>query len=155
MRVVVLSGAHHDPGGAGHHGVLCLQLAKLPGQGFNPYGHLLLLVQVVLQELGGIGLAEILGHLHEGGVHRHLVVLGLEAGSVDDVAVLHGDTSIAHYGRDTYGSRATVLGGTAIIMCIDRIEHFMGGDAYPSTRSAYASLEAILRTAWNWHSRAE
>ena len=28
---------------------------------------------------------------------------------------------VAHYGRDTYGSRATVLGGTAIVMCIDKI----------------------------------
>ena len=32
-----------------------------------------------------------------------------------------GDTSSAHYGRDTYGSRATALGGTALIMCVDRI----------------------------------
>lgn len=38
-----------------------------------------------------------------------------------DVVVLHGDTNIAHYGRDTYGSRATVLGGTAIMMCVDKI----------------------------------
>jgi carbon-monoxide dehydrogenase large subunit len=28
---------------------------------------------------------------------------------------------VAHYGRDTYGSRATVIGGTAILMCIDKI----------------------------------
>jgi len=26
-----------------------------------------------------------------------------------------------HYGRDTYGSRATVIGGTAILMCIEKI----------------------------------
>jgi carbon-monoxide dehydrogenase large subunit len=39
----------------------------------------------------------------------------------EDIVVLRGDTSIAHYGRDTYGSRATVLGGTAIVMCVDRI----------------------------------
>ena len=31
---------------------------------------------------------------------------------MEDIVVLHGDTSVAHYGRDTYGSRATVLGGT-------------------------------------------
>jgi carbon-monoxide dehydrogenase large subunit len=40
---------------------------------------------------------------------------------IEDVVVLRGDTNVAHYGRDTYGSRATVLGGTAIIMCVDKI----------------------------------
>jgi carbon-monoxide dehydrogenase large subunit len=40
---------------------------------------------------------------------------------IEDIVVLHGDTNVAHYGRDTYGSRATALGGTAIVMCIDRI----------------------------------
>jgi carbon-monoxide dehydrogenase large subunit len=39
----------------------------------------------------------------------------------DDIVVFRGDTSISHYGRDTYGSRATVLGGTAIVMCIEKI----------------------------------
>lgn len=39
----------------------------------------------------------------------------------EDIVVLRGDTNIAHYGRDTYGSRATVIGGTAIVMCIDKI----------------------------------
>jgi aerobic carbon-monoxide dehydrogenase large subunit len=37
------------------------------------------------------------------------------------VVVLHGDTNVAHYGRDTYGSRATAVGGSAIVMCIDKI----------------------------------
>ena len=32
---------------------------------------------------------------------------------IDDVVVLHGDTGVAHYGRDTYGSRGTALGGSA------------------------------------------
>jgi carbon-monoxide dehydrogenase large subunit len=41
--------------------------------------------------------------------------------AMDDVVVLHGDTGVAHYGRDTYGSRATVLGGSALVMCIDKI----------------------------------
>jgi carbon-monoxide dehydrogenase large subunit len=40
---------------------------------------------------------------------------------IEDIAVARGDTAVAHYGRDTYGSRATVIGGTAIIMCIDKI----------------------------------
>jgi len=40
---------------------------------------------------------------------------------IEDVVVLHGDTSIAHYGRDTYGSRGTAVGGPAITMCVDKI----------------------------------
>ncbi len=40
---------------------------------------------------------------------------------IEDVVVLHGDTAVAHYGRDTYGSRATAVGGSAIVMCTDRI----------------------------------
>ena len=40
---------------------------------------------------------------------------------IDDIVVLHGDTNIAHYGRDTYGSRGTAVGGSAIARCIDKI----------------------------------
>jgi carbon-monoxide dehydrogenase large subunit len=40
---------------------------------------------------------------------------------IEDVVVLRGDTAVAHFGRDTYGSRATALGGTAIVHCIDKI----------------------------------
>jgi aerobic carbon-monoxide dehydrogenase large subunit len=40
---------------------------------------------------------------------------------MEDIVVLRGDTNVAHYGRDTYGSRATVLGGMAMVMCIDKI----------------------------------
>src|SRR5881409_2594049 len=40
---------------------------------------------------------------------------------IEDVVVMHGDTAVAHYGRDTYGSRATVVGGTAIVMSIEKI----------------------------------
>ncbi len=40
---------------------------------------------------------------------------------IQDVAVLRGDTGVAHYGRDTYGSRATVVGGMALVMCCDKI----------------------------------
>ncbi len=40
---------------------------------------------------------------------------------MEDIVVLRGDTNVAHYGRDTYGSRATVVGGTAIIMSVDKI----------------------------------
>jgi carbon-monoxide dehydrogenase large subunit len=34
---------------------------------------------------------------------------------------MHGDTAVAHYGRDTYGSRGTAVGGPALVMCIDKI----------------------------------
>src|SRR5207249_578832 len=40
---------------------------------------------------------------------------------MDDIVVLHGDTNVAHDGRDTYGSRGTAVGGSAIVMCIDKI----------------------------------
>jgi carbon-monoxide dehydrogenase large subunit len=40
---------------------------------------------------------------------------------IEDVVVLRGDTQTAPYGRDTYGSRATALGGTAIVLSIDKI----------------------------------
>jgi carbon-monoxide dehydrogenase large subunit len=40
---------------------------------------------------------------------------------IEDVVVLHGDTSVAHYGRDTYGSRGTAVGGSALVKCVDRI----------------------------------
>jgi carbon-monoxide dehydrogenase large subunit len=40
---------------------------------------------------------------------------------IEDIVVLRGDTAVAHYGRDTYGSRATVVGGSALVMCTDRV----------------------------------
>jgi carbon-monoxide dehydrogenase large subunit len=40
---------------------------------------------------------------------------------IEDVVILHGDTNVAHYGRDTYGSRGTAVGGSAVVMCIDKI----------------------------------
>ena len=54
---------------------------------------------------------------------------------IEDIVVARGDTAVAHYGRDTYGSRTTVIGGTAILMCIDKIlvkartlaAHLLGG----------------------------
>jgi carbon-monoxide dehydrogenase large subunit len=40
---------------------------------------------------------------------------------VEDIVVLRGDTATAHYGRDTYGSRATAVGGQALVMCADKL----------------------------------
>ena len=42
--------------------------------------------------------------------------------SPDDVVVTHGDTAIVQYGIGTFGSRATAVGGTALWLCIDRIQ---------------------------------
>ena len=49
----------------------------------------------------------------------------------------HGLTVTGHLGS---GARNSVNPRDAVNMGIDRIEHFMGGDAMPATRSAYASL---------------
>ncbi len=49
----------------------------------------------------------------------------------------HGLTVTGHLGS---GYRESVNPRDAIMMGIDRVEHFLGGDALPATRSAYASL---------------
>ena len=49
----------------------------------------------------------------------------------------HGLTVTGHLGS---GYRGSVNPKDAILMGIDRVEHFMGGDALPATQSAYASL---------------
>jgi len=45
--------------------------------------------------------------------------LGVE---IDDVTVLHGDTAIVQYGVGTFGSRGMALGGTALLMSLDKIK---------------------------------
>ena len=40
---------------------------------------------------------------------------------VHDVEVLHGDTAIAPYGRDTYGSRSLPVGGVAVSLACDKV----------------------------------
>ena len=40
---------------------------------------------------------------------------------VDHVEVLHGDTAIAPYGRDTYGSRSLPVGGVAVYLACDKV----------------------------------
>jgi imidazolonepropionase-like amidohydrolase len=52
----------------------------------------------------------------------------------------HGITVTGHLDS---GVRTSVNPRDAILMGIDRIEHFMGGDAFLGTQSAYASLEAF------------
>ena len=57
-----------------------------------------------------------------------------------EAAHAHGLTVTAHLDS---GFRNSVNPRDAILMGIDRIEHFLGGDALPADRSAYASLEAL------------
>lgn len=52
----------------------------------------------------------------------------------------HGLTVTAHLDS---GFRNSVNPKDAVLMGIDRIEHFIGGDLLPPTRSAYASLENL------------
>ena len=55
-------------------------------------------------------------------------------------AHVHGLTVTGHLDS---GNRNSVNPRDAILMGIDRIEHFVGGDAFLATRSAYASFEAM------------
>jgi carbon-monoxide dehydrogenase large subunit len=41
---------------------------------------------------------------------------------IDDVLVLHGDTSIVQYGIGTFGSRGTAIGGTAMYFAIQELK---------------------------------
>jgi carbon-monoxide dehydrogenase large subunit len=40
---------------------------------------------------------------------------------VEDIEVLHSDTAIAPYGRDTYGSRSLAVGGVAVHMAAQKV----------------------------------
>ncbi len=55
-------------------------------------------------------------------------------------AHMHGVTVTGHLGS---GFRNSVNPKDAILMGIDRIEHFLGGDGMPAERPAYASLENL------------
>jgi carbon-monoxide dehydrogenase large subunit len=56
---------------------------------------------------------------------------------INDVTVVHGDTSIVQYGIGTFGSRATAVGGTAVLVAIEKLKekaakiaaHLMESDA--------------------------
>jgi carbon-monoxide dehydrogenase large subunit len=41
---------------------------------------------------------------------------------IDDVIVLHGDTGVGPPGLDTYGSRATAVGGAALMMSLGKVK---------------------------------
>lgn len=40
---------------------------------------------------------------------------------VEDVEVLHGDTAVSPYGRDTYGSRSLAVGGVALSLACEKV----------------------------------
>ena len=73
---------------------------------------------------------------------------GFKAKSIDpkslkvliDQAHKHGLTVTGHLGS---GFRNSVNPRDAVSMGIDRIEHFLGGDAMPDSKSAYQSLQNI------------
>ena len=73
---------------------------------------------------------------------------GFKAKSIDpdslkvliDQAHKHGLTVTGHLGS---GYRNSVNPADAVSMGIDRVEHFLGGDAMPDSRSAYQSLQNI------------
>src|ERR1041384_5490218 len=56
---------------------------------------------------------------------------------LNDVTVIHGDTSIVQYGIGTFGSRATAVGGTAVYVAIEKLKekatkiaaHLLGAEA--------------------------
>jgi imidazolonepropionase-like amidohydrolase len=71
---------------------------------------------------------------------RHFKAKGIEARHLQaliDAAHSHGATVTGHLGS---GYRNTVNPRDAIVMGLDRVEHFLGGDAMTPDRSAYASL---------------
>src|SRR5215813_7693190 len=41
---------------------------------------------------------------------------------LNDITVIHGDTSIVQYGIGTFGSRATAVGGTAVLVAIQKLK---------------------------------
>lgn len=41
---------------------------------------------------------------------------------INDVVVIYGDTAIVQYGIGTFGSRATAVGGTAVVMALDTLK---------------------------------
>ncbi|MER3426952.1 MAG: carbon monoxide dehydrogenase [Pyrinomonas sp.] len=76
---------------------------------------------------------------------------------INDVAVIHGDTSIVQYGIGTFGSRATAVGGTAVLKAVEKLKeklnriaaHLLGADASQLTFSEgrFSVQEAKRTTA--------
>ena len=41
---------------------------------------------------------------------------------IDDIRIIHGDTDVVQYGIGTFGSRATAVGGTAMVHAMGKIK---------------------------------
>ncbi len=41
---------------------------------------------------------------------------------LNDITVIHGDTAVVQYGIGTFGSRATAVGGTAVLVAIEKLK---------------------------------
>src|SRR5438128_9420854 len=71
---------------------------------------------------------------------------------LNDVTVIHGDTAIVQYGIGTFGSRATAVGGTAVLVAIQKLKekaakiaaHILQADA---ARLAFAGGRYSLQAA--------
>jgi carbon-monoxide dehydrogenase large subunit len=72
---------------------------------------------------------------------------------INDVTVIHGDTSIVQYGIGTFGSRATAVGGTAVHVALEKLKekaskiaaHLMKADASRvAFRDGRFSIEAAM-----------
>jgi len=75
---------------------------------------------------------------------------------LNDVTVIHGDTSIVQYGIGTFGSRATAVGGTAVFNAVQALKekaakisaHMMGVDASAvSFKEGQFTTEAAMAAA--------
>ena len=65
---------------------------------------------------------------------------------IDDVDIVHGDTGRVQFGMGTYGSRSGAVGGTAIVVSLDKIVE-------KSKRIAAHMLEAHRKTSSSTHGR--
>src|SRR6266478_139675 len=72
---------------------------------------------------------------------------------LNDVTVIHGDTAIVQYGIGTFGSRATAVGGTAVLVAIQKLKekaakiaaHMLQADSSRLTfESGRYSLQAAI-----------
>lgn len=59
---------------------------------------------------------------------------------LNDVTVIHGDTGIVQYGIGTFGSRATAVGGTAVLVAIQKLKEKAQKIAAHMLQSDAASL---------------
>ncbi|HAF13895.1 MAG TPA: carbon monoxide dehydrogenase [Blastocatellia bacterium] len=59
---------------------------------------------------------------------------------LNDVTVIHGDTGIVQYGIGTFGSRATAVGGTAVLIAIQKLKEKANKIAAHMLKTDAASL---------------